>query len=143
MLQRGIDNAFADRRLAEATRIKDGFLATLTHELRTPLNAILGYAQMLNTGVIAGDRLANGMAILMRNAHGLKQIIDDVLDVGRITTGKRRLNVQPFDLAKIVNNAVPTLRPAAEAKGVALDAIPESMLPLIAGDPDRQYGRSR
>ena len=92
---------------------------------------------MLNTGVLAGDRFANGMAILMRNAHGLKQIIDDVLDVARITSGKLRLNVQPLELTELVNSAVATVRPAAEAKGVVLDVIAASMSPVILADPDR------
>ncbi len=132
-----LENAFAYRRVAEANRVKDDFLATLSHELRTPLNAILGYAQMLNTGVLDGERHVNGMTVLMRNAHALKQIIDDVLDVARITSGKLRLNVQPLELAEIVHNAVATVRPAADAKGVAVEIDVASAMPLILGDPDR------
>ena len=88
-----IDNALAYRRAYDANRLKDEFLATLSHELRTPLNAILGYAQMLGMGVLQGERQSHAIAVLTRNAESLRQMIDDVLDVSRITSGKIRLNV--------------------------------------------------
>jgi PAS domain S-box-containing protein len=132
-----IENAVAYRRANEANRVKDEFLATLSHELRTPLNAILGYAQMLNTGVLAGQRYANGMTVMMRNAHVLKQIIDDVLDVARITSGKLRLNVRPIELGDIVANAVATIRPAADGKGLTVDVTPDPAGTFVLGDPDR------
>ena len=89
-----IDNAIAYRRAYEANRLKDEFLATLSHELRTPLNAILGYAQMLRMGLLNGERQSRAVTVLTRNAEGLRQIIDDVLDVSRIASGKLRLNVR-------------------------------------------------
>ena len=107
--------------------------------MRTPLNAILGYAQMLNLGALqrrAGRRARS--TVLTRNADSLRQIIDDVLDVSRITSGKLRLTVRPVDLADILQNAVATMQPAADAKGVSLQsttAIRSS--PLVSGDPDR------
>jgi PAS domain S-box-containing protein len=132
-----IENAFAYRRITEANRVKDEFLATLSHELRTPLNAILGYAQMLHTGVLQGDRYTNAMTVLMRNAQALKQIIDDVLDVARITSGKLRLSVRPLDLAEVLGNAAATIQPAADAKGVTVALVADPDTGGILGDPDR------
>ena len=104
----------------DANRLKDEFLATLSHELRTPLNAILGYAQMLNMGALSDERRANAMVVLLRNAEALKQIIEDVLDVSRITSGKLRLKMRPVELGEILKDAAATVQPAADAKGVAL-----------------------
>ena len=132
-----IDNAFAYQRAHTANRLKDEFLATLSHELRTPLNAILGYAQMLNLGALRGDGQSRAMAVLTRNADSLRQIIDDVLDVSRITSGKLRLAVRPVDLNDILQNAVGTMQPAADAKGVSLQFTTTAPLPTVSGDPDR------
>jgi PAS domain S-box-containing protein len=132
-----IDNALAYQRAHTANRVKDEFLATLSHELRTPLNAILGYAQMLNLGALQGEGQSRAMAVITRNADSLRQIIDDVLDVSRITSGKLRLVVRQVDLDDILQNAVATMQPAADAKGVALQVTVASGLPAIAGDPDR------
>jgi PAS domain S-box-containing protein len=132
-----IENAFAYRRAHDANRLKDEFLATLSHELRTPLNAILGYAQMLSMGVLDGDRESKAIAVLTRNAESLRQIIDDVLDVSRITSGKLRLNVQPVELRDLLKNAVATMQPAADAKGVSLQTIVDSDVAPVSGDPDR------
>jgi len=132
-----LENAFAYQRVNEASRIKDEFLATLSHELRTPLNAILGYAQMLSTGVLAGDGHAKAMTVLMRNAHALKQIIDDVLDVARITSGKLRLNVRPLELGDILRNAAATVQPAADARDVLLELDVDDGTPQVLGDADR------
>jgi CheY-like chemotaxis protein len=92
---------------------------------------------MLNTGVLEAERHANAMTVLMRNAHVLKQFIDDVLDVSRITSGKLRLKVQPVELGEIVHNAVATVRPAAEAKDLSVDVVLDRAVPLVLGDPDR------
>jgi PAS domain S-box-containing protein len=132
-----IENAFTYRRAHDANRLKDEFLATLSHELRTPLNAILGYAQMLNLGVLKGERRSKAVTVLTRNAEALRQIIDDVLDVSRITSGKLRLNVRPVELDEILKNAVATVQPAADAKGVSLQMIIDSQVPPVSGDPDR------
>src|SRR5262249_39192400 len=106
-----------------ANRLKDDFLATLSHELRTPLNAILGYARMLRLGVVARERQARAVAIVERNATALSQMVSDVLDVSRIVAGKVQLNVLLVNLLTIVEEAVATVRPAAEAKGVRLQAV--------------------
>ncbi len=132
-----IENAFAYRRANEANQLKDEFLATLSHELRTPLNAILGYAQMINAGVYGGDARDNAMVILMRNAEALRQIIDDVLDVSRITSGKLRLKTQPVRMDEIIRNAVATVQPAADARGVAIHATFDPGVAPVLGDPDR------
>jgi signal transduction histidine kinase/CheY-like chemotaxis protein len=132
-----IDNAFAYQRAHTANRLKDEFLATLSHELRTPLNAILGYAQMLNLGALQREGYARALAVITRNADALRQIIDDVLDVSRITSGKLRLAVRPIDVHDVLQNAVATMQPAADAKGVALQLTFAPSLPLISGDPDR------
>lgn len=132
-----IDNAFAYRRAHEANRLKDEFLATLSHELRTPLNAILGYAQMLTMGLLDGERQSNALSVLTRNAEVLRQIIDDVLDVSRITSGKLRLNVRPVELMDVLASAIATVQPAADAKGVALEIVPTGDVGAVSGDPDR------
>ena len=132
-----ITNAHAYRRAHEANRLKDEFLATLSHELRTPLNAIVGYAQMLHLGLLEGERRTRAVAVLSRNADALKQIIDDVLDVSRITAGKLRLNVQPVDLASIVHAAIATVQPAADAKQIVVTATLDPDVPTIAADSDR------
>ena len=117
-----VENALAYYRVNEANRLKDEFLATLSHELRTPLNAILGYAQMMKAGVLAPDATANATAVITRNAEALKQIIHDVLDVSRITSGKLRLDIQPVDLHELVAHAIATVRPAADAKGFVIQS---------------------
>ncbi len=131
------DNALAYRRAHDANRVKDEFLATLSHELRTPLNAIVGYAHLLNMGILEPERQAKAIAVVKRNAEALGQIIADVLDVSRITSGKLRLNVRPVDLADMLRNAIATVQPAADAKGVALELHVDNAVGRATGDPDR------
>ena len=121
----------------DANRMKDEFLAVLSHELRTPLNAIVGYTRLLRGGLLSGDKLARGLETVERNANWLTQIIDDVLDVSRIVSGKIRLDVQPVQLPVIVDNAVATVQPAADAKGVRIQTILDPRVGPISGDPDR------
>jgi len=130
------------RRLLEiarsANRLKDEFLATLSHELRTPLNAIVGYSRMLQAGMLAGgDKQTRALETVVRNAGSLTQIVEDVLDVSRIVSGKLRLNVQAVDLSQIVREAVETSQPAADAKGIRLNVIADPLGTLVSGDPDR------
>ncbi|MEP6593754.1 MAG: ATP-binding protein, partial [Acidobacteriota bacterium] len=132
-----IENAFAYRRASEANRVKDEFMATLSHELRTPLNAILGYAQLINQGIYTGNHQASAMGVLTRNAEALRQIIDDVLDVSRITSGKLRLRIQPVRMEDILGNAIATVQPAADAKGVSIQLVAEPEAGAVSGDPDR------
>jgi signal transduction histidine kinase/ActR/RegA family two-component response regulator len=121
----------------QADRVKDEFLAVLSHELRTPLNAIVGYARLLRGGVLNGEKAARGLETLERNAASLTQIVEDVLDISRIVSGKIRLDVQPVELPLVVHNAVATVQPAADAKGVRLQTIVDPRVAPISGDPDR------
>ena len=130
------------RRLLEmarsANRLKDEFLATLSHELRTPLNAIVGYSRMLQAGMLAaGEKQTRALETVVRNAASLTQIVEDVLDVSRIVSGKLRLNVQGVELSQIVREAVETSQPAADARGIRLDVIVDPQGTLVSGDPDR------
>ena len=115
-----IDTAQSYQQLHNANRLKDEFLATLSHELRTPLNAVLGYAKMLHSGAIAEKKIPQALEVIDRNAAALAQIVEDVLDVSRIVLGKARLKVQATDVAVVVEDAVATVTPAAEAKGIQL-----------------------
>ena len=120
-----------------ANRMKDEFLAVLSHELRTPLNAIVGYSRLLRGGILSGDKAARGLETLERNATWLTQIVEDVLDVSRIVSGKIRLDVQPVELPLIVDNAVATIQPAADAKGVRIQTMVDPRVGPVSGDPGR------
>ena len=98
-------------------RIKDEFLANLSHELRTPLNAILGWAQLLQPGRWSAGDLAEGVEVIERNARVQVQLIEDLLDMSRIISGKLRLDVQRVDLPAVIEAALESVRPAADAKG--------------------------
>jgi signal transduction histidine kinase/ActR/RegA family two-component response regulator len=119
-----------------ANRLKDEFLATLSHELRTPLNAILGWTSMLVRGQVDPSRFPRVFEGLDRNAQSQAQLIADVLDVSRIITGKLTLQPTTIDVCDIVARAVDTIRPAAEAKNIAIDTR-ESVDCFVFGDPDR------
>ena len=121
----------------EANRMKDDFLAVLSHELRTPLNAIVGYARLLRGGILTGEKASRGLETLERNATSLTQIVEDVLDVSRIVSGKIRLDVQPVELPLILDNAIATVQPAADAKGVRLQTVVDPNVGPVSGDPDR------
>ncbi len=127
----------AYRQVNELNRVKDDFLATLSHELRTPLNAILGYAQMLGKGSLGPERQSSAIAVLTRNAESLKQMIEDVLDVSRVASGKLRLMVRPVDLSEILDDAIATIQPGAQAKGITLQPALDRHAPPVSGDPDR------
>jgi len=128
--------AYAYEQLQIASRLKDEFLATLSHELRTPLNAILGYARMLRSGTVSEDRIPQALEVVDRNATALTQIVEDVLDVSRIISGKVRLNLRQIDVTSVLTASVDTVRPAAESKGVELQIGVDPVRP-VAGDPDR------
>ena len=115
-------NEQASRMEAEAAnRSKDLFLATLSHEVRTPLNAILGWAAILRLGNCSGADLKEGMEVIERNCKAQAQLIEDVLDISRIVSGKLRLEVRPCELAKVINAAIDVVSPAADAKGVRFE----------------------
>jgi PAS domain S-box-containing protein len=120
-----------------ASRMKDEFLATLSHELRTPLNAILGWANILRLGKVQGEELEEGLDTIERNACVQSQLIEDLLDMSRIISGKVRLDVQRVDLPAVLKESIETLRAAAEAKGVRLQAVVDPFAGPISGDPNR------
>ncbi|MGE3507352.1 MAG: ATP-binding protein [Vicinamibacterales bacterium] len=132
-----VDNARAYEEATQANRLKDEFLATLSHELRTPLNAIVGYVQMLNTGVLDAERVKRALTVLDRNATALMRLVEDVLDVSRFMAGKVQLDLRPADLGAIVEQAVASTRPAADAKGVRLEASLGCDVLWVSGDPNR------
>jgi CheY-like chemotaxis protein len=117
-----------------ANRTKDEFLATVSHELRTPLNAILGWSRLARADATPDTERA--LSIIERNATAQARIIEDVLDVSRIISGKLRLDPRPMRLEQAVQGALEAVRPAAEAKQVEL-AVRVGTLPEIIGDPDR------
>lgn len=120
-----------------ANRMKDEFLATLSHELRTPLNAILGWSNMLQTRTFSQEEAKKALATIERNARSQNQLIDDILDVSRIITGKLRLDVRAVDLSSVIAAAIDAARPAAEAKNIRLQVLLDPQAGLISGDPDR------
>jgi PAS domain S-box-containing protein len=132
-----VENARAYLEVQKANRLKDEFLATLSHELRTPLNAILGYARMLRSGMMKGEKVTGALETVERNATSLTQIVEDVLDVSRIVSGKIRLNVQPVELQAVVRNAAATVHPAADAKGLRIETVIDPRVGPVSGDPDR------
>lgn len=117
--------------------IKDEFLATLSHELRTPLNAILGWSQLLSVDANDPDDLKQGLEAIERNARAQTQLIEELLDMSRIISGKLRLDVQWTDLASVVNQAVESVRPSAEAKQIRLRKIMDPHPGPVSGDPTR------
>ena len=127
----------ARSRAERASRMKDEFLATLSHELRTPLNAVLGWAHILRTDRLQGDELKQGLDTIERNARVQAQIIEDLLDMSRIISGKVRLDVGQIDLPAVLKESVDTVRTAAEAKGIHLQAIVDPRAGPISGDADR------
>jgi signal transduction histidine kinase/ActR/RegA family two-component response regulator len=120
-----------------ASRSKDEFLAVLSHELRTPLNAILGWARMLRTGNFDEATSARALETIERNAKAQAQLIEDLLDVSRIITGKLRLEVQAVELAAVIETAIDVLRPAAEAKEITFQAKLDYFAGPVSGDPNR------
>lgn len=104
-----------------ANQLKDQFLATLSHELRTPLNAILGYACMLRTDSIAAEKRQRAIEVIERNAVAQNRLIEDLLDMSRITTGKVRLDATTIPVISVVREALEGVKPAADAKRISLD----------------------
>lgn len=121
----------------KANRLKDEFLATLSHELRTPLNAVIGWTRMLNSGRLDRENSKHALEVIERNAWAQKQIIEDILDVSRVITGKLRLNLSPVDLVAVVDAALDAVRPAMEAKEIQIETLIDASLRMVSGDADR------
>jgi signal transduction histidine kinase len=121
----------------QANRLKDEFLATVSHELRTPLNAVLGWTRVLRSATVSPTLQERALESIERNAMAQARLIEDILEVSRIVTGKLRLRVRPLDLAHVIDAALDVVRPAADAKSIRLERhIPPGPWPGI-GDPDR------
>jgi len=120
-----------------ANRLKDDFLATLSHELRTPLTSIIGWSEMLGNPKLDPVTSLRAIEVIRRNARIQRQMVDDLLDVSRIITGKLRLTMQPVDLGTIAIAAVDGLRPAAEAKEIRVQLQLDAPAGQVSGDPDR------
>lgn len=126
------------RQLAEdASRLKDEFLAVVSHELRNPLNAITGWASLLQTGKLNNEQTTRAVETILRNTQVQTQLIQDLLDVSAIVSGRLRLNVRPFQLGSVVEAAIEVMRPAAEAKSVRLQPLIDFTTGPVSGDPDR------
>ncbi len=132
-----VDNARLFGEAESVNRAKDEFLATLSHELRTPLHAMLGWARMLRTNSLDAASTARGLDAIERNTRLQAQLIEDLLDVSRIITGKLRLDTRPVDLGGPVEAAVEALRPSADAKGIALHVVVDPEAGAVLADPAR------
>ncbi|HET9956788.1 MAG TPA: PAS domain S-box protein [Polyangiaceae bacterium] len=120
-----------------ANRAKDEFLAIVSHELRTPLNAIMGWAKMLTTREFDERRGRSALETIERNAIAMAQLIEDLLDMSRVISGKLRIEVQQVEVARVVDAAIESIRPAAFAKGIELVTSLDRNVPAIMGDPTR------
>lgn len=121
----------------DSNRVKDEFLAICSHELRAPLSAIQGWAEMLTRGELDQETSRHALEIILRNVRAQTQIIKDLLDVSRVIAGKLRLNISAVDLAVITEAAIESVRPAAEAKGLALTVYIDEEIGLFLGDTIR------
>lgn len=121
----------------EANRLKDEFLATLSHELRSPLNAILGWIRLLRTDKLPEDNVKRALEVIERNANWQTKLIEDLLDVSRITAGKMELNIRPILTTSVMQSVLDTMQPIAKKKGVKLSATLDASAKDLMGDPDR------
>jgi signal transduction histidine kinase/CheY-like chemotaxis protein len=135
---RELDSEISKRTEAERIgRIKDEFLANLSHEIRTPLNAILGWSQILVPGTTPDAELVQGLEVITRNARTQAKLIDDLLDMSRIISGKMRLDVQRVDLPAVIDAAIESVNIAAMAKGLMLQKVIDPIAGPVTGDPNR------
>ncbi len=125
------------RQAKEASKLKDEFLATMSHELRTPLNAILGWARMLQKNDLDEANTAKAIETIERNARTQAKLINDLLEVSRIITGKLRLEAVSVQITDLVEDAIDMVRPTADRKGISIDFTADSKIDLIRGDPHR------
>jgi PAS domain S-box-containing protein len=120
-----------------ANRLKDEFLATLSHELRTPLTSVLGWAKLLRSEQLDQKTTERAVEAIARNAESQTRLVNDLLDVSRIVTGKLRLSVEPIELRSVIEAAAESVRPAAQARGVRLSVRLDARAGAVAGDADR------
>src|SRR6185369_4863848 len=124
-------------KLEQANRVKDEFLATLSHELRTPLTSVLGWSRLLRLGKLSKADQDRALAIVERNAQAQSKLIEDLLDVSRIITGKLRIEFQPIQFAAVVKDVIDEFRPAAEAKSIGIAVDVDDNVGPVLGDPTR------
>ncbi|MEA2206339.1 MAG: hypothetical protein QOE77_3115 [Blastocatellia bacterium] len=120
-----------------ANRTKDEFLATLSHELRTPLTAILGWSHLVRTGNLDGTQLSRALETIERNARSQSQLIDDLLDVSRIITGKLEIDLVSTDLRSVMEAAIESVRPAFETKNIQFETVLDNDGCSVPGDANR------
>jgi len=132
-----IDNARLYQESQQANRLKDDFLATLSHELRSPLNAMLGWLTLLRTRKFDEAAKTRALETIERNARTQAQLVEDILDVSRIIRGQLRLNVRPVTLVPVIESALDTVRPAADAKSIRLQSVLDPAAGPVSGDSDR------
>ena len=125
------------RQAQMSNQMKEEFLSTVSHELRTPLNAILGWSRMLRGGALSVAQAAKALETIERNARAQAQLIDDLLDVSRIITGKLRLEIRPADPSLCIEAAIDAVRPTAEAKGVRMHKVVDTGVLFVPADPVR------
>jgi PAS domain S-box-containing protein len=125
------------RRVAEeASRLKDDFLATLSHEIRTPLNAVIGWTRILRTQPSIRSQ-AHALEVIERNAISQMRLVEDLLDMARIISGKLRLNIEAVSIADVARAAVDVIAPAAAARQISVEVTVDDGLPAVSGDADR------
>lgn len=127
----------ARQQAEEASRLKEEFLATVSHELRTPLNAVVGWSRLLHSGQLDAEGATHAVEVIERNAAAQRQIIEDLLDVSRIVTGKLRISTQPVDLLLIIHAAIDAIQPAAEAKEIKIATHVAAPDAIVRADDDR------
>jgi len=132
-----VDNARAYGEARAANRAKDEFLATLSHELRTPINAIMGWGQILRSGIADPSKAAHAADAIVRNAAAQARLIEDLLDLSRIISGKLRLDVELVDLGSVVSAAALTIEPASQVKGLRVQTVVEDGAARVYGDRQR------
>jgi PAS domain S-box-containing protein len=142
LIERQLKQALSEARAAkkqaeEANRLKDEFLATISHELRTPLTSMLGWVRMLRDGRLTATGSAKALETIERNVKSQAQLIEDLLDISRIVSGKMHLDVRPTQPASVVNAAVEAIKPAAEAKNIRLQLIVDPSTGPVLGDSER------
>jgi len=134
-----IDNARLYRRAQEANRAKDEFLATLSHELRTPLTPIIGWVHMMSSGQLAAGDITHGLAVIGKNSQSLSHLINDLLDMSAILSGKMRIDTLPVSLDAVVAEAIETVRPRAAKQNIRIEFAPSAVAAdaVVSGDRTR------
>lgn len=127
----------ARQQAEEASRLKEEFLATVSHELRTPLNAVVGWSRLLHSGQLDAAGATHAVEVIERNAAAQRQIIEDLLDVSRIVSGKLRISTQPVDLLLIIHAAIDAVQPAAEAKEIKIATHVSAADAIVRADSER------